>query len=356
MKTLLFQFSLVASVLAYNLNASASDILQQIAEKRDRVEQKSKAADQEWELFQSELEVYQQRKNELLLQVQKEELKTQQLELQIEKLSGVIKNSVRSNSVELKSFATWINQLRGMIDGGIDFRKEARLEKLLSIEKLLEKKTTEPSYVAEVLWDFMAREIRLGQSTEIANEEIVIDGQKKLSRVIRLGLVQMIYKTEGGDLGYGSRLNGQFLWVKAQTNEASLLNEAFQKFESSYTLGWFDLPRRALLFPENNQLGLLQIQKPLEVLLHLLFGERVLANEPASWTQAVEREVKLLSEQEAALSRRQEGLSKEKSELTRKAKASVKIQEGLLLDLQTKNEALLQTSKELGLEKTRVLS
>jgi|GEM_PF-5436020 len=343
------------SVFFWGVGFASADVLQQISEKRDFIEQKSKAVDQEWERFQSELEVYQQRKNEVLLQTQREELKSQQLELQLSKLRELLKKDEQTHVQELSGLLEAIVPLQSLIEQGIEFRKVQRLEKLSTIRKLFEKKTTEPSYAAEVLWDFIAKEIRLGHSTEIANEEILLDGEKKLSRIVRLGLVQMLFKTETGEYGYGIRKNGKFSWVTAVPEERPLLEEAFQKFENGYVLGWFDLPLKALLFPEDLKISRNRIPGAWRQLFIGLMGESLLAD-PADQLlkQAMEREANLLNDQERMILRRQEKLSREKADSTSKAKSALRQEEKSLIERQSINEKLNQEVKDLGEEKSRL--
>jgi hypothetical protein len=85
-------------------------------------------------------------------------------------------------------------------------------------------------------------------------------------------------------------------------------------------------------------------------------GQSALASDTEVLKKAVERELKLLGEQETTLVRRQEKLESDKAALIRKAKASVRSQESSLLENQANSEKLAQEVKSLAEDKNRLMS
>lgn len=178
------------------------------------------------------------RLTELEGQIEKEKLKTLQLQERLSVMSKQTKDNsetklVRTQLLEqIEITKTHMNKL-------IPFKFAERQQNLESIASGL--KDEELRLVAGVssYVDFLDKEIRLAQSNEYFLAPIALDGKEVESEVARIGLMQMLFKST--DSRHGYLRSGKFIATEDASQVRAIIRLLKQFKQKSFS-GWFEIP------------------------------------------------------------------------------------------------------------------
>lgn len=195
------------------------------------------------------LDVYIQRRTELETQVSKAGLRTLQLQ---EKRKQLLKNAgspTKANASEFTELLTWAGDLEKSVRESLPFRRTERLQVLAALTDRIKTQRESSVSLAGELWVLTEKEFKLSADNEYLIGKIELDGIVQEAEIARIGMVQMMFKTADGKLGYAARQDNGWKLVTANTTEVNdAISRTLGKFKNRQSSGWFEVPGIASAF------------------------------------------------------------------------------------------------------------
>jgi len=231
--SLLFLVSCLKNVYAEDFR----DLSQKVLQGRQEVEQLNQEQSQTHKIFQAELDLLIQRKTELDQQIFKERLKNQQLQIKKDFLKQSQKSDVKLSKSEKKQIMDWLLNLEKWVQASLPYRREVRWQELQDIKTQIQNNSFKEDLVRQ-LWAFTEKEIKLGQDNHYEIIDLEIDQKKQKVESVRLGWVQMYYRTPEGKWGSFKKESQK---VEGDLEEKTL-ERLFKKLKSREEKGYFEIP------------------------------------------------------------------------------------------------------------------
>lgn len=218
---------------------------ERLAQLRSEVEALQHEVTMEKGDMRARLRALEDARTQLELQIKQEELTLQQLSLQIDKERALVAEEGEATHILVPAVQEGIAKIRPVIENGIPFRVDERLQALREIESGLNGGTLSPARAANRLWSFYEDELRLTRESSMDRQTITIDGNEVLANVARVGMVSLYFQTQGRnpDYGWAKRSGGGWVFEKAaDSGDQRRLADLFDALAKHINVGWFEIP------------------------------------------------------------------------------------------------------------------
>ena len=176
-------------------------------------------------------------KNDVELQLRRQEALNKELEERIAELSS--QEAPKTDETDLDNLLYRIaSDLKEDIAASLPYRHQERIE---SIDEILEEHkngSLTSTQVATRLWSVAEDENRLNSENQFDSFSIQISGKDVLVDVIRFGMIGMLYHSQDGSFGVWSGEKG---WTTIE-NPARSLGQIFAQFQKGIRSGIFEIP------------------------------------------------------------------------------------------------------------------
>lgn len=219
-----------------NISRELVTLRQQIAKLHDEINFKKDS-------FNDQIRSYANQKSDLEVKSSRSDLSIKELQLELDKLKALNKEKFEVYDEITPVLKNAIAQVRSSVSASLPFKLQDRLQALKDIEYRLDAQLISPNKAANQLWAFIEDELILGRSSGIHNETIVIDGQERLVKVLRLGKIALFYKTP--QAGYGVLRKQSGTWSQEAIvgrDSARQLDQLFDSFSKNIRNGLFTVP------------------------------------------------------------------------------------------------------------------
>lgn len=135
-----------------------------------------------------------------------------------------------------------IDDLREHVESSIPFKRDERLSELEDLDRQLAGEGIPPARIANRLWSFIADENRLIGESGLYRQRISIDGNEKLVDVARLGMLQLYFRTDDGEVGYAVTSDDGWAFRYADSDERRQINDYVDALQKQVRSGFFELP------------------------------------------------------------------------------------------------------------------
>jgi flagellar biosynthesis chaperone FliJ len=154
----------------------------------------------------SEMRTLVQRKGELELRVDRENVRVRSAEATVRELEERIQNQNSRASALRPVVEKAVDKLRATIDRGLPFRRRERLQALADLEARLQSGKLDPETAVAKIWRFVEDELRLAREVALTKTAVQMgppgEPERRRLRVARLGMVAMFTELEGGKYGH----------------------------------------------------------------------------------------------------------------------------------------------------------
>jgi len=229
----------------------AQDSLDNLAEElvrlRGEVETLNSQLNSLTEQHRAEMNALAAQKGDLEATARREDLRIRQLE------QDLADNRERANEAGLAGEAlipvaqAVIADLASLIQTGLPFKVEERLDALSGLRSQLETGAQAPPRIINRLWSFYEDELRLTRENGLHTQVIPLGGQRVLADVVKLGTVAMYFQTRDGRSGQvvrqGDRWRFETLEAASDIDQIATLFDSMQKQIRS---GYFELPNGSI--------------------------------------------------------------------------------------------------------------
>ncbi len=227
-----------------NAFSKSTDLAQKLIELRAEVQMTADELEAEKKSISSSLQALTIEKGEL--ESRKKLLKAQNTQMQkalIKKKEIVGGGDLKGFEGHLVAIENGVQTLMNYYEDAIPFQKESRLKRLVSLKEQFSKKEITVSEYLEKYWSILQDEIRLVESVEIQNDQVLLGGRTHQVKVLKFGMYQMYFKNFEGRIGYAKKENDG--WVFELFDDSDLesgVNLLFLAKEKQIKGGNYNLP------------------------------------------------------------------------------------------------------------------
>ncbi len=141
-----------------------------------------------------------------------------------------------------------IDNLRNIISKGIPFKVEERVSDLDKLKKQLNDGDITEEKALSMIWASYDDVIRMTKEIGQFKQEIKVDGEIKLAKIVKLGSIMMYFATPDDKVGFVVR-DGDGYSYKVVTEKESVkkIVELFDALKKQIRTGYFSLPNSLIL-------------------------------------------------------------------------------------------------------------
>lgn len=246
MRSTFITAGLLAIGLALPAQAAEPDyetLAAELARLRTEVEAISARIADKKEQTRNELRTMASQKTSLEAEIQREELRTKQLQQALEEVQARVREAGALQRDLKPAVFDAIRKVRTPISTGLPFRVSERVAELDKLQKDLEEDVVLPSVAVSRLWTFVEDEFRLTRENGLYQQLIQIAGEEVLADVARVGMLMLYFRTPDERYGAVTKDGGAWKYVVYQTPEQiEKASTLFDSLEKRVRVGFFDLP------------------------------------------------------------------------------------------------------------------
>jgi len=180
---------------------------------------------------------------ELRLLIRREQVRLRGAEQRAAQRQELLEDQAGRARLLAEPLGAAVEALRELVEGSLPFQRDGRLAELREIEQTLESGALGAEGAASRLWQFVEDELQLTLECALHQDVIGSEGERKLVRVVRLGMVGLFYREAEGS--YGRALSEASLarFEKVEGGASiRALDKLFRAFERHVRQGPFELP------------------------------------------------------------------------------------------------------------------
>ncbi len=237
---------LIISLLFSALNGEEKDVksfASELVRLRGEVESLSSEVESKKQDLRQKLKALSMQSAELEASIQKEEIRTKQLEAALSKKRTLKKDDnfdeEKLKEIILKS----IGDISESVKKTIPFKQKERIAELNTIKDAVAANAMNPFVALAKLWSFAEDEIRITKENGLFRETLQIEQKEILVDVAKIGTVMMFFKTTDNRVGSALKTSSGYSFViekdKEKTEKIALLFDALKKQIRS---GFFEIP------------------------------------------------------------------------------------------------------------------
>ena len=162
-----------------------------------------------------------------------------------------LRNKLRSEQKQAEEWSEELREpgllaakeLRGYIEGSLPFQIEARLGACDQIIADLERSDIDPVVSISKLWQLTEDELRLTAESGLHKQPILLEGERRLAEVARLGMAVLYFRLDDGRTGWAKRTtDGYAFEVFSDPRRQEAVAGLYEALRKQIRQGSFDLP------------------------------------------------------------------------------------------------------------------
>jgi hypothetical protein len=248
----LWLLGLSAIITSIAAPAGAADpgydtLAEELARLRGEIEALDARLEDQQDTRRSQLRALAAQKSALELELQREELRHQQLSERLARGQEKSQGGKAKEEALAKAVAKSARQLLPTLDGVLPFQLDERRAELVAIAEGCEAGTLLASAGLDRLWVWVDEELKLARENAVHKQVIKLGDEEVLAEVARLGQVALYFRTPDHRYGLWTQVDGQGRWQTTQNVEVDQKIEAlFVALQAGPAKGFFTLPGQAI--------------------------------------------------------------------------------------------------------------
>lgn len=179
---------------------------------------------------------------QLAAEREQQELRLRRIEMRLEREREQVAAAGAGDATLAPVVEQAIAELRAHVAESLPFQRADRLQVLDGLQSQLRGGALEPSRVANRLWALIADEIRLSGEVGLYRQPVTIDGDDRLADVVRIGMMQLYFRTDDERFGYAARRDGEWAFEYADGADRDRIRELTAALRQQIRSGYFELP------------------------------------------------------------------------------------------------------------------
>ncbi len=232
---------LVTSVAKGN---SLENLAKALAKIRGEVETLQTQLDTEKDKHGSRMSALTSQLADLSVEERRQKMSIEKLQHSIEKMTVNAKKAEQSGESLKPVLLAMLADYRQHIQTGFPFKPEDRIRALGDLENNVANQLIDPNKAVNQAWSLIEDEIRLSKENGIYQQTILLDGEKLLVDIAKLGTVFLFFQTRDNRFGMAKRLSdgGWKYETVDDTNDIERIKNLFDSLKKQIRQGYFELP------------------------------------------------------------------------------------------------------------------
>ena len=229
---------------SWAMASSIENLAKSLAKIRGEVETLQSQLDIEKEKHTSKMAALNSQLADLSVEERRQKLSIEKLQHSIEKLGVTTKQAEQSGEILRPVLLTALREYKHHIANGFPFKVDDRVKALNELENNLLNQQIDPNKAVNQAWSLIEDEIRLSKENGIYQQTIILDGEKVLVDIAKLGTVFLFFQTRDNRSGMARRLPGNS-WkfeAVADTGDKERIRNLFDSLKKQIRQGYFELP------------------------------------------------------------------------------------------------------------------
>lgn len=232
---------LFAPVAAAN---SLDNLAQALAKMRGEVEEMQTQLDAEKEKHGSQITSLSSQLADLSVEERRQKTSIERLEHSIEKMTADSKQAEQSGENLKPVLYEILADFKRQILTGFPFKVEDRVKAIEDLENKIKNQLVDPNKAVNQTWALIEDEIRLSKENGIYQQTIVLDGEKVLVDIAKLGSVFLFFQTRDNRAGMARKSDGDGWRFETAntTSDIAQIASLFEALKKQIRQGYFELP------------------------------------------------------------------------------------------------------------------
>lgn len=244
-KTALFSSVMILLLSApVAMGNSLENLAKSLAKVRGEVETLQMQLDLEKEKHGSRMSALNSQLADLSVEERRQKLSIEKLQHSIEKLGVTAKQAEQSGENLKPVLLAALGEYRLHIQTGFPFKMEDRVKAIDDLENNLINQQIDPNKAVNQTWSLIEDEIRLSKENGIYQQTIMLNGEKVLVDIAKLGTVFLFFQTKDNQGGIAKKLaqGGWKFEIVDNTDDKERIRNLFDSLKKQIRQGYFELP------------------------------------------------------------------------------------------------------------------
>lgn len=181
---------------------------------------------------------------DLSVEERRQKLSIEKLQHSIEKLGVTAKQAEQSGETLKPVLLAALGEYKRHIQTGFPFKMDDRVKVINDLENNLVNQQIDPNKAVNQAWSLIEDEIRLSKENGIYQQTILLNGEKVLVDVAKLGTVFLFFQTKDNQSGMAKKLaaGGWKFEIASDAGDRERIRNLFDSLKKQIRQGYFELP------------------------------------------------------------------------------------------------------------------
>lgn len=223
---------------------SLDNLARSLAKIRGEVEELQSQLDLEKENHNSRIAALSSQLADLSVEERRQKVSIEKLHQSIEQLTVDSKEAERSGENLKPELLNFLSEYKRHVQNGLPFRVEDRIKAIEELENNVASKLVDPKKAVNQTWSLIEDEIRLSKENGIYQQTILLNDEKVLVDIAKLGTVFLYFQTRDNRAGMAQRIDNsgwKFVLIDSSKDKERIA-KLFDALKKQIRQGYFELP------------------------------------------------------------------------------------------------------------------
>ncbi|WP_242447249.1 DUF3450 domain-containing protein [Nitrosomonas supralitoralis] len=223
---------------------SLENLARSLAKIRGEVETLQTQLDLDKEKHGSRMSALNSQLADLSVEERRQKLSIEKLQHSIEKLGVTAKQAEQSGESLKPILLAVLGEYRHHIQTGFPFKMDDRVKAINDLENNLINQQVDPNKAVNQTWSLIEDEIRLSKENGIYQQTVMLNGEKVLVDIAKLGTVFLFFQTKDNQSGMAIKQasGGWKFEVVESAGDRERIRNLFDSLKKQIRQGYFELP------------------------------------------------------------------------------------------------------------------
>ncbi len=226
------------------LGSSLDNLAKALAKMRGEVEELQTELDAEKERHGINMSSLASQVADLIVEERRQKMSIEKLEHSTEKITTDAEQAEQASEMLKPVLFEILADFKQHVLQGFPFKVEDRVKAIEDLENNIKNQLVDPNRAVNQIWALIEDEIRLSRENGIYQQTIMLDGEKLLVDIAKLGSVFLFFQTRDNRTGMARRVDNRE-WKFVITDSSSDIEriaKLFDALKKQIRQGYFELP------------------------------------------------------------------------------------------------------------------
>lgn len=228
----------------WTMASSIENLAKSLAKIRGEVETLQSQLDIEKEKHTSRMTALNSQLADLSVEERRQKLNIEKLQHSIEKLGVTAREAEQSGETLKPVLLAALGEYKQYIQTGFPFKVDDRVKAIADLENNLINRQVDANKAVNQTWSLIEDEIRLSKENGIYQQTILLNGEKVLVDIAKLGTVFLFFQTKDNQSGMAKRAaaGGWKFEIVSNAADQERIRNLFDSLKKQIRQGYFELP------------------------------------------------------------------------------------------------------------------